>query len=78
MGNVCTGTQRSCIFTLHQNLCVEIPVAFGADVETGIAAVSCGEVSNTPCDCSDENTADTVTDTTDTVDNLSQSSGLLL
>jgi hypothetical protein len=74
MGNVCTGTQRACVFTLHQNLCVEIPVSFGADIETGIAAVSCGEVSNTPCDCGDEDAADVATDTaTDTINDTADS-----
>lgn len=50
--NPCTGTQKSCSFTIRQRLCIEIPIAFGAVIETGSAVVQCGNVSETECDCS--------------------------
>lgn len=50
----CPGTKKSCSFTITQTLCIEIPIAFGAVIETGSAVVQCGEVSETPCDCSAE------------------------
>lgn len=33
---------------------MEIPISFGAVVETGTAVVQCGTVSETQCDCSDD------------------------
>lgn len=51
-GNQCPGNQKSCSFTIQQKLCIEIPIKFGAVIETGSAVVQCGEVSETPCDCS--------------------------
>lgn len=51
-GNQCSGTQTSCSFTIRQRLCIEIPISFGAVIETGDAVVQCGEVSEIPCDCS--------------------------
>lgn len=53
-GAQCTGNQTSCMFTITQSLCVEIPISFGAVVETGTAVVQCGTVSETQCDCSDD------------------------
>lgn len=52
--NPCSGSRTSCTFTVTQKLCIEIPITFGADVKTGTAVVSCGTVSEEPCDCSDE------------------------
>lgn len=51
-GAECSGNQTSCSFTITQSICVEIPIAFGADIETGAAVVQCGIASETPCDCS--------------------------
>lgn len=51
-GNPCQGNQTSCSFTIRQRLCIEIPISFGAVIETGKAVVQCGEVSEIPCDCS--------------------------
>lgn len=51
-GNQCQGNQTSCSFTIKQRLCIEIPISFGAVIETGKAVVQCGEVSEMPCDCS--------------------------
>lgn len=53
-GVQCMGNQTSCTFTIKQSLCVEIPVSFGAVIETGTAVVQCGGVSEIECDCSDE------------------------
>lgn len=50
----CPGTKTYCSFTITQNLCIEIPISFGAVIETGMATVQCGTVSETGCDCSDE------------------------
>lgn len=49
----CQGSRKSCTFTIRQRLCIEIPISFGADVVTGEAVVQCGEVTETPCDCTD-------------------------
>lgn len=51
-GVQCSGNQTSCTFTVTQNLCIEVPISFGAEIETGTASVQCGEVSNEECDCS--------------------------
>lgn len=53
-GVPCSGNQTSCSFTITQSLCVEIPVSFGAVIETGQAVVQCGGISETQCDCSEE------------------------
>lgn len=53
-GEQCSGSQTYCSFIITQNLCIEIPIAFGADIETGKTVVQCGTVSETKCDCSDE------------------------
>lgn len=50
----CPGNQKSCTFVIKQRLCIEIPITFGAVIETGSAVVQCGEVSEIPCDCSRE------------------------
>lgn len=52
-GGQCYGNQTSCSFTITQSLCVQIPISFGAMIETGAAVVSCGTVSENQCDCSD-------------------------
>lgn len=49
----CSGGRTSCTFTVTQDLCIEIPISFGADIRTGDALVQCGDVSQMPCDCSD-------------------------
>lgn len=56
-GSRCPGTQTSCSFTITQNLCIKIPISFGAAIETGSASVQCGTVSEEECDCSDSTTA---------------------
>ena len=62
--NQCAGTRQSCSFTIQQRLCIEIPISFGAVIETGDAVVSCGEVSEEPCDCStDETVSESVPET---------------
>ena len=48
----CPGSKTSCTFTVTQSLCIQIPIAFGAVIETG-------EASETPCDCSDEPSVET-------------------
>lgn len=53
-GSQCPGNQGPCTFNVTQTLCIEIPIEFGAVVETGTASVQCGTVSETPCDCTDE------------------------
>lgn len=55
-GMQCSGNQTSCTFTITQNLCIEVPISFGAEIETGKIVVQCGEVSEKECDCSDEMT----------------------
>ncbi len=52
-GGQCSGSRKSCSFTITQSLCIEIPISFGAVIETGDAVVQCGGVSEEPCDCSD-------------------------
>ena len=51
-GVQCSGSQTSCTFTITQNLCIEVPISFGAEIETGTATVQCGEISDEECDCS--------------------------
>lgn len=58
----CQGNKKSCTFTITQRLCIEIPITFGADVDTGDAVVECGEVTKEPCDC------DTVTVTVEPIE----------
>lgn len=52
----CNGNQTSCTFTVTQSLCIEIPIEFGAVIETGRAVVQCGQVSEIECDCDDSRT----------------------
>ena len=54
MGGECAGRQTYCSFTVTQSLCVEIPISFGAVIETGTATVQCGDVTETGCDCTAE------------------------
>lgn len=54
--NACPSGNMSCTFTVTQELCIKIPITFGADVETGRATVQCGEVTTTPCDCDADDT----------------------
>lgn len=65
MGNKCPGDKKSCSFTITQKLCIEIPISFGAVIETGEAVVQCGDVSQEECDCSDEDTEAEVRTRTD-------------
>lgn len=58
--NPCMGDKKSCTFTVRQRLCIEIPITFGAVIETGEATVQCGEVTTEPCDC-DDDTDDSMT-----------------
>ena len=45
--NTCGGARSgSCSFTITQNICVEVPVEFGADADVGDPFVSCGRVSS--------------------------------
>jgi hypothetical protein len=53
-GNTCTGGNKSCVFTVSQALCIQVPVSFGADVDTGETSVVCGNSSLSECNCSDE------------------------
>lgn len=53
-GGQCMENQTSCSFTITQSLCIEIPISFGAVIETGTPTVQCGTVSETQCDCSQE------------------------
>lgn len=54
--NTCPGTDTACTFTITQELCIEIPISFGADVKTGTVKVQCGTASETPCDCNTDHT----------------------
>ena len=49
-GNRCEGNQSYCTFTVTQALYIEIPISFGARVETGIAVVECGMAGTDKCD----------------------------
>lgn len=43
---------RVCYFTISQEICVEVPVHFGAKAEVGEAWIDCHEASTHPCvDC---------------------------
>lgn len=55
-GAMCPTGLPSCTFTVTQELCIEIPISFGADVRTGTATVQCGDVTETPCDCDTDDT----------------------
>jgi hypothetical protein len=54
-GNVCgSGNANFCTFTITQELCIEVPISFGADIETGTAAVQCGTAGTDGCKCSED------------------------
>lgn len=46
-----------------QPLCIEITLAFGADIDTGDASVVCGDVSEEGCNCGE--TAQTTAEETE-------------
>jgi len=49
------GNKQICCFTISQEICVEIPVQFGAQVCAGEPLIECHEVSLDPCsDCDTE------------------------
>lgn len=45
-GDVCSRSGGICHFTISQELCVAVPVEFGARAVAGTPSVQCGEVSN--------------------------------
>ena len=48
----CAGTKNGkCTFTISQDICMKIPVEFGASVTVGDPYVKCGEPSNSPEIC---------------------------
>jgi hypothetical protein len=63
-GNTCTGGDKSCVFTVSQSLCIQVPISFGADVNTGETAVECGGSSLSECNCSGETSDEITNDTT--------------
>lgn len=65
VGGQCQGNRTSCDFTITQTLCIEIPISFGAVIETGKAVVQCGDVTKEPCDCSEEVVRNTTANNTD-------------
>ena len=45
-GNTCAGARNgSCVFTISQDICVAVPVSFGATATVGEAYVSCNAAS---------------------------------
>ncbi len=47
----CTGTKdRICYFTITQEICVEVPIHFGAEAQVGEPGVDCLETSLEECD----------------------------
>jgi hypothetical protein len=43
----CPGTPNgSCIFTITQEICVEVPIMFGANTVVGAPSVECGEATS--------------------------------
>lgn len=47
---ICGGTENgSCTFTITQNICVQVPVEFGATPEVGDPFVQCGVVNDEEC-----------------------------
>jgi hypothetical protein len=61
--NNCGGTKNGqCVFTVSQNVCIEVPVEFGATAAVGDAYVDCIEASADDI-CSD--CANYITDTPD-------------
>lgn len=47
----CCACSNKCSFTISQQVCVRIPISFGATVETGPAAIQCGTVFPAECNC---------------------------
>ena len=47
----CPAGKKACKFTVTQPLCIEVQLAFGADVQTGDASVICGDVNQAGCNC---------------------------
>lgn len=46
--NTCDGNKKgSCVFTITQDICVTVPVEFGASAEAGDTFVSCGTADST-------------------------------
>lgn len=60
--NTCRGTiNGNCTFTISQNICVEVPVEFGATATVGAAVVDCGEATGKDiCRCCKEATSDSI------------------
>lgn len=56
----CTGGKASCTFIVTQTLCIEIPISFGAVIESGTAVIQCKEANQEPCNCSDTVSANSV------------------
>ena len=50
-GNECEEEQGHCSFVVTQALCIEIPISFGAKVETGCTVIECGMAGTDKCDC---------------------------
>ncbi|MBQ8815939.1 MAG: hypothetical protein IJZ84_01495 [Lachnospiraceae bacterium] len=46
-----TEERTHCMFKVTQALCIEIPISFGAKVETGEIEVQCGIAGTEECDC---------------------------
>lgn len=45
--STCEGTENgSCVFTITQDICIMVPVSFGAATEAGDPYVSCGDASD--------------------------------
>lgn len=55
----CAGKKNgSCTFLIHQTLCIEIPVEFGATAEAGDTYVECLEAGAGECEDCDEEAAE--------------------
>lgn len=55
-GDTCVRGKSTCSFTIRQQLCVAVPVQFGARAEAGMPTVTCNEVSsdNICRDCNED------------------------
>ena len=58
-GDVCPRNGGVCRFTISQEICVAVPVEFGARAVAGTPSVQCGKASNKNI-CTDCTPADTV------------------
>lgn len=47
----CPLCKEACTFSISQNISIEIPISFGADVAIGDAIIQCGTVSESENDC---------------------------